>query len=126
MPGDANNFTTPYTLTGDFTLDYVSNMPGNGAITIHFGSSKSIIKVKGWKTPEVKISFPFICESYYQEENTSIDFPSNVKITKIPHSVTFYENSLTYQANYQLKDKAVTTKRSLSCNKPSIICERPG
>jgi transglutaminase-like putative cysteine protease len=122
-PDDANNFSTPYKVTGEFTLDPISNMPGNGAITIPVGLSKSIIKVKGWKTPEVKISFPFICESYYLEENTSIYFPSNVKITKIPDSVTFDKNGITYQANYQLKDNAVTVMRSLAYNMSSIICD---
>ena len=122
-PDDANNFTTPYKVVGDFTLDPVTNMPGNGAITIPVGLSRSTINARGHKTPEEKISFPYICESYYLEENTSIDFPDNVKVAKTPDAVKYDENGITYQANYQLKDNSVTVKRSLAYNRPSITCD---
>ena len=122
-PDDVNNFKTPYKVSGDFTLDPVSNMPGNGALTLPVGLSQSSINTRGLKTPEETINFPYICESYYLEENTSIDFPSNVKVTKIPDSVIFDENGITYNASYQLKDNAVSVKRNLAYNRPSIVCD---
>ena len=122
-PDDANNFTTPYKVNGEFTLDPVTNMPGSGALTIPVGLSKSIINARGRKTPEITISLPYICESYYLEENTSIDFPANVKVTKIPETVIFDENGITYHANYQLKDNTVKVKRSLAYDRPSVTCD---
>ena len=114
-PDDANNFITPYKVVGDFTLDPASNMPGNGAITIPVDLSRSTINARGHKTPEGKNKFPlYLCESYYLEENRSIDFPNNVREAKTPDAVKFDENGINYRANYQLKDNSVTVKRSLT------------
>jgi hypothetical protein len=46
-----------------------------------------------------------------------------VKVTKIPDSVIFDENGITYNASYQLKGNAVSVKRNLAYNRPSIVCD---
>ncbi len=66
--------------------------------------------------------FPYSCYSFYSEENTSITFPGNVKVTKIPAPVLFNENGINYQASYQLQGSTVTVKRSFTNDRPSAIC----
>jgi hypothetical protein len=86
------------------------------------GLANSVLTHRGNKAPEETISLPYVCESIYLEENTSIEFPSNVKVSKIPDTILFNENGIRYQATYQLNANTVTAKRSLSYNSPTITC----
>lgn len=121
-PDDVHSFTTPYKVAGEFTLDPISNMPGNGAITLPVGLANSVLTLRGNKAPEETISLPYVCESVYLEENTRIEFPSNVKVSKIPDTILFNENGIRYQATYQLNQNTVTAKRSLAYSSPFITC----
>jgi hypothetical protein len=60
-PTDVYDLNTPFKVTGNFTLDPMSNMPGNSAITIPVGLYKSAIRNKNDKRPEEKIAFPYSC-----------------------------------------------------------------
>ena len=121
-PGDVYDLNKPFTVSGTFTLDPISNIPGNGAITIPIGLSKGAINYKGEVRPDETAEFPFMCQSAYLEENTQLTFPSNVKVTKIPVSVAYVANGINYQTHYALKDNAVTVKRSLGVERPSVVC----
>ncbi len=121
-PTDVYDLNTPFKVAGDFTLDPVSNMPGNGAITIPVGLSKNAIRNKSDKRPEEKINFPYSCQSFFLEDNTTIKFPANVKITKLPENVFFNEKGYQYLASYQLQDDSVTIKRSLTNDSPLSVC----
>lgn len=112
-PSDVYDLTKPFTVSGTFTLNPISNIPGNGAITLPIGLAKGAITYKGEIRPEETAEFPFICQAYYLEENTQLKFPSNVIVTKIPVSVSCVANGINYQSPYTLKDNAVTAKRSL-------------
>jgi hypothetical protein len=86
------------------------------------GLANSTLNLRGNRAPEESISLPYVCESVYLEENTRIEFPSNVKVSKIPESILFNENGIRYQATYQLNQNTVTAKRSLAYSSPSITC----
>ena len=45
-PDDLHSFTKPYKVAGEFTLDPISNMHGNGAITIPVGLANSAITLR--------------------------------------------------------------------------------
>lgn len=121
-PADVYDLNTPFTVTGHFTLDPVSNIPGNGAIVIPVGLAESVLKNRGDVRPEEKIHFPYSCHSFYGEENTAITFPDNVKVTKIPAPVLFNEKGINYQATYQQQGNTVTIKRSFTNDRPSTVC----
>ena len=121
-PSDVYDLNKPFTVSGTFTLDPISNIPGNGAITIPIGLSKGAINYKGEVRPEETAEFPFRCQSAYFEENTQLTFPSNVKVSKIPVAVSYVANGINYQTHYTLKDNAVTVKRSLGIDRPSVVC----
>jgi hypothetical protein len=121
-PSDVYDLNKPFTVSGTFTLDPISNIPGNGAITLPIGLSKGAITYKGEVRPEETAEFPFICQTYFLEENSKLAFPSNVKVTKIPASVSYAANGVNYQSQYTLKDNTVTAKRSLGVDRPSVIC----
>ncbi len=121
-PTDVYDLNTPFKVTGNFTLDPVSNIPGNGAIVIPVGLAESVLKNRGDVRPEENIHFPYSCHSFYGEENTAITFPSNVKVTKIPEPVLFNEKGINYQASYQLQGNTVTVKRSFTNERSSTVC----
>jgi hypothetical protein len=121
-PSDVYDLNKPFTVSGTFTLDPISNIPGNGAITLPIGLSKGAITYKGEVRPEETAEFPFICQTYFLEENSKLAFPSNVKVTKIPASVSYAANGVNYQSQYTLKDNTVTAKRSLGVDRPSVVC----
>ena len=103
-------------------LEPVSNMPGNGAMTVPYGLANSIIHKRAATKVDDSVEFPFVCRSYYTEDAIELNFPSNVKVTKIPQAAHFNDNGIEYNATYQLDANKVNVKRALTINKPSAVC----
>jgi hypothetical protein len=57
------------------------------------------------------------------QDHYTIRFPKNVRITRIPPTVSFAEGHLRYHANYQLRDGALFIKRRFENRTPSIHCQ---
>ena len=123
IPTDTYQLDKPFVLLSEFTLDPVTNIPGPGAITVPMGLSEGGIASIANNRPKDKFYFPYICPAYYDEENYSIEFPNNVKITKIPKNMIHRSNGIDYQATYTQKGNVVEVKRSLNkAQRPGMVC----
>ena len=121
-PTDVYDLNTPFKYSSEFMLEPVSNMPGNGAMTVPYGLANSIIHKKSVTKYDDSVEFPFVCRSYYTEDSIVLNFPNNVKVTKIPEPAHFNDNGIEYNATYQLDANKVNVKRALTINKPSAVC----
>ena len=121
-PTDVYDLNTPFKYSSEFILEPVSNMPGNGAMTVPYGLANSIIHKKSVTKYDDSVEFPFVCRSYYTEDAIELNFPSNVKVTKLPQAAHFNDNGIEYNATYQQDANKVNVKRNLTINKPSAVC----
>ena len=122
MPTDSYDLKKPFELNTEFTIDLAANLPGPGAITVPVGLSPGELISTTFERPKKEVEFPFICFSATVIENYDIEFPDNVKVTRIPKSVTFDEGAYHYQSEYDLKGRVLKIRRELTSNRPSMVC----
>ena len=56
-------------------------------------------------------------------EGYVIEFPKNVKVTRIPQAVKYEKGGIRYDADYHLQDNNVTVVRLLSVQRPGAVCK---
>jgi hypothetical protein len=123
-PGDVYNLNKPFELFTEFNLDPNTNFPGPGAMTVPVGLAPGNITAISHNKPKEKFYFPFECTSGYTEETTTIEFPQNTKLTKIPKSVHHTQVGSEYIATYEkINNNKLEVKRSLKLEKKTMVCQ---
>jgi Domain of Unknown Function with PDB structure (DUF3857)/Transglutaminase-like superfamily len=123
-PGDVYNLNKPFELFTEFNLDPNTNFPGPGAMTVPVGLAPGNITAISHNKPKEKFYFPFECTSGYTEETTTIEFPKNTKLTKIPKSVHHTQPGSAYIATYKkINNNQLEVKRSLKLEKKTMVCQ---
>lgn len=122
-PSDARDLKTPFTNSSTFTLDSVANFPGPGALNIPVGLAQSVISRLSFNRPLERLQFPFNCLSYRYEETYEVEFPAEVRITKVPNDASFIEAGLLYQSTYRLEGQVMIVKRVLQAQRPRMVCQ---
>jgi hypothetical protein len=123
-PGDVYNLNKPFELFTEFNLDPNTNFPGPGAMTVPVGLAPGNITAISHNKPKEKFYFPFECTSGYTEETTTIEFPQNTKLTKIPKSVHHTQPGSEYIATYKkINNNKLEVKRSLKLEKKTMVCQ---
>jgi hypothetical protein len=123
-PGDVYNLNKPFELFTEFNLDPNTNFPGPGAMTVPVGLAPGNITAISHNKPKEKFYFPFECTSGYTEETTTIEFPKNTKLTKIPKSVHYTQAGSEYIATYKkINNNKLEVKRSLKLEKKTMVCQ---
>jgi len=120
---DPADFKESFQEETTFTLDPVSNFPGQGALKVPVGLTQGRIFIEGQDKPKDKINFPFSCASKTYSEHYLIKFPENVRVSKIPPNTVFNKDGLTYMANYMQQGNTVDVKRNLVYEYPSMTCQ---
>jgi transglutaminase-like putative cysteine protease len=122
-PTDAYKLDKQFELLSEFTLDPISNIPGLGAMIIPVGLSQGELATIASNRPKDKFHFPYICSSFYKEENYNLEFPSNVTITRIPTNMSQHESGIEYQATYIQKGNVIKVKRSITSQRHGMVCQ---
>ena len=122
MPTNSYDLKRPFELETEFTIDPAANFPGPGAITVPVGLTPGELISGTFEKPKKEVEFAFICLSGTVVENYQIEFPSNVRVTRIPTNVNFKEGVYHYQSEYDLKGRVLTVKRTFISDRQSMVC----
>jgi hypothetical protein len=106
-----------------FTLDAVSNFPGPGAMMVPVGLAPGELASIANDRPPEKFTRPYRCATRMVSEGYVIEFPKNVKVTRIPQPVKYESGGIRYDADYHLQDNNVTVVRLLSVQRPGAVCK---
>ncbi len=121
--GDPFNLAKPFEESTTFTLDPNSNFPGPGAMKIPVGITEGSIARLGRNKPRDTIKFPTACYSNTMEETYTLNFPTNIHITRIPTDVNYQNASISYKATYRLNDNKVEVFRRYQLENSSHVCD---
>jgi len=113
----------PLATDSEFTLDAISNFPGPGAMTVPVGLAPGELAIIANDRPPEKFSYPYRCSTKTISEGYVIEFPKNVKVTRIPQDVQYKKGGIQYDAGYTLKDNNVSVMRRLMIQRPSATCK---
>ncbi|QWE25985.1 DUF3857 and transglutaminase domain-containing protein [Polynucleobacter sp. AP-Ainpum-60-G11] len=113
----------PFTTDTTFTLDAVANVPGPGAMTIPVGLAPGELASIASSRPPEKFTVPYSCATRSVTEEYQIQFPKNVKVSRIPQNITYKKNNIEYTASYLEKDNQVTITRNLEVQRPGAVCK---
>lgn len=113
----------PFTTDTTFTLDAVANVPGPGAMTIPVGLAPGELASIANSRPPEKFTVPYSCATRSVTEEYQIQFPKNVKVSRIPQNITYKKNNIEYTASYLEKDNQVTATRNLEVQRPGAVCK---
>jgi len=120
---DPRDLNVPFVETTSFTLDPISNFPGPAAMTVPVGLTEGKIYLTAHSKPLQKREFPYQCYGRTYEDDYSLEFPENTKITKVPSNVKFSKDGLTYEASYILQGHTVLIKRKLIAENKKMSCD---
>jgi hypothetical protein len=119
---DPRDFDVPFTETTSFTLDPISNFPGPAAMTIPVGLTEGKIYLTAHSKPLQKREFPYQCYGRTYEDDYSLEFPENTKITKIPSNIKYSKDGLSYEASYIKQGRIILIKRKLIAENEKMSC----
>lgn len=112
----------PLVTDSEFTLDAISNFPGPGAMAVPVGLAPGELASIASDRPPEKFINPYRCATKTVSEGYVIEFPKNVKVTRIPENVKYKKNGIQYDAEYLLKGNSVTIVRRLMVQRSSAVC----
>lgn len=113
----------PFVTDTEFTLDAVANVPGPGAMTIPVGLAPGELASIANSRPPEKFTVPYSCATRSVTEEYQIQFPKNVKVSRIPQNTSYKKNNIEYTASYLEKDNQVTITRNLEVQRPGAVCQ---
>ncbi len=117
------DFDVPFTETTSFTLDPISNFPGPAAMTIPVGLTEGKIYLTAHSKPLQKREFPYQCYGRTYEDDYSIEFPKDIRVTRIPKDIKFNKNGLNYEASYKKQGNTILINRKLIAENENMSCE---
>ena len=113
----------PFTTNTEFTLDAIANVPGPGAITLPVGLAPGELAMIANDRPPEKFTVPYTCATKWISEAYQVRFPSNTKVTRIPHNTTYKKGGIEYEATYEEVKNNVFVTRILKVQRPSAVCQ---
>ena len=113
----------PFEVDGEFTLDAVANVPGPGAMTIPVGLGPGELATIANDRPPEQFREPYTCSTRIVAEGYDIEFPKNVKVTRIPSAVSYKKDGIQYTSSYFQNGNIVTATRKLIVQRPGAVCQ---
>ena len=120
---DPHDFNIPFEETSTFKLDPISNFPGPAAMTVPVGLTEGRIYSAAYSKPLQKRYFPYQCFGRTYEEVYTLEFPENIKVTRIPPNVNFSKNGLSYEATYKKEGNIISINKKLISENENMSCE---
>ena len=112
----------PFEETSTFKLDPISNFPGPAAMTVPVGLTEGKIYSAAYSKPLQKRNFPYQCYGRTYEEEYTLEFPENIKVTRIPANVNFSKNGLSYEATYKKEGNIISINKKLVSENDNMSC----
>lgn len=121
--GDPTDLSTAWSVTSQFKLDPVINLPGPSAFVLPVGIAPGYIKDKANTKPYEGRHYPFSCGSSRNVEETEISFPNNVHITRIPKGMDVRTKEQAYKSSYRLVGNKIFVRRELTTDVGTDVCK---
>ena len=120
---EPTDLDTPWSVGAEFQLDPLINVPGPSAMTIPYGLAPGKLRsMASYKAIEPR-RYPQRCSSAEVRETTTLTFPPNMKISRIPANVRGRFSSYHYQSRYSLKGHTLFVDRLYRSIRTSTACE---
>lgn len=121
--GNPKDLDTAWQVVSKFELKPVVNVPGPSAMTVPVGIAPGYLRaISSASVPQAR-RFPASCRSVRYVEHTELEFPSQLRVERVPKDVNFKVGTLAYQATYYLQGRTLTIKRQYESNRPSSSCD---
>ncbi|PPC90325.1 MAG: hypothetical protein CTY34_08290 [Methylobacter sp.] len=107
-----------------FEVEEFVNPGSLGAFSINpvFSTSNIYSEVKTSKVTD-KPSSDFSCAGVHYEENYTYQFPKNIKILALPDDISYSNDLVAYQANFELKENTLTVVRKYDDLTTGPVCK---
>jgi hypothetical protein len=112
----------PWEVSSTFALDPQVNVPGPSAMTIPYGAVPGHLKSMSNYTPPLARRFPLSCSSVSHTESTTLTFPPNLKIERIPQGTRSKNGAFEYESRYTLKGQELKVLRVYTSRRDSPVC----
>lgn len=119
---DPQDIDSEYWTEGDFRLDPVSNLPGQGALKVPVGLAPGSLAVIARDKPAERQQHSYPCASRTVTENYQIQFPSDVSISGLPKGTSYQDGPIRYRSTYTRTGREVTIDRVLVIERESQVC----
>jgi len=119
---DPHDLNIPFEETSTFKLDPISNFPGPAAMTVPVGLTEGKIYSAAYSKPLQKRNFPYQCYGRTYEDEYTLEFPENIKVTRIPTNVNFNKNGLSYEATYKKEGNVISINKKLVSENENMSC----
>lgn len=116
------NLDTPWEVTSTFALDPQVNVPGPSAMTIPYGVAPGNLKGMANYTPPLARRYPVACSSVRHTESTTLAFPPNLKIERVPQGTRLKNGAFEYESRYTLKGQELKVLRVFTSRRDSPVC----
>ena len=123
IPSDPYDLNHPFEVKTEFSIGAITNMPGYGAMSVPVGLSPGELYIVSNQRSHEDFTPPYRCTSRTIEEHYFIEFPANVKVTRVPQDITYKEGDIYYQSSYIQNGNRVEVKRSLYAQYPGAVCQ---
>ena len=123
IPSDPYDLNHPFEVKTEFSIGAITNIPGHGAMVVPVGLSSGELHILTTRRAYEDFIPPYTCYSRTIEEHYFIEFPANVKVTRVPQDIDYKEGDIQYQSNYIQNGNKVEVKRSLYAQRPGAVCQ---
>ena len=89
LPSDPYDLNNPFEVKTKFNLNPISNVPDHGAVRVPVGLSSGELHILTTRRAHEDFIPPYTCYSRTIEEHYFIEFPVNVKVTRVPQDITY-------------------------------------
>lgn len=113
----------PWEVKTRFSLDPVVNVPGPSAMVIPVGIAPGQIRQLAQGGASSPRRFEFSCIAGRHREAIELRLPDNVRITRIPRSVSYANGPIRYRATYRRQGNLVAITRELVDDGQSHVCD---
>ena len=122
-PTQATDLNKPFELDTTFKLDPISNVPGPAAITAPMGLAPRELETIAFSRSIENPTQPVVCRSRTIVDIQQIQFPDNVKVTRIPQAMSYKEGDIDYRSTYSQNGNSIEIERDLVIQHPSMVCD---
>jgi Domain of Unknown Function with PDB structure (DUF3857)/Transglutaminase-like superfamily len=113
----------PWEVSTTFALDPQVNVPGPSAMTIPYGLVPGHLKAMSNYTPPKARRYPLACSSVRHTESTTLTFPPNLKIERIPQGTHSKSGAFEYESRYTLKGQELKVQRVFTSRRANPVCD---
>jgi hypothetical protein len=122
LKNDPWDLDTPWSVNSTFEIDSMVNTTGAGAMTIPHGLTPGFLKRMTNNKVITNRRFPVACSSVRHTELTTLAFPSNMNIERVPSKSHAKEGAFEYDATYELKGQVLSVSRVFTSRRDKPVC----